>query len=186
MGFPATSISGFAVCSVSGFSRSAVPPARTMALITHTFRMLSATISGSPLYICTLPVACILSPFFIFSLPNETIFVPLTIIRVVSLTVLTSSTMPPMVTIFPGSFSPIVPTAGGTIGEKDAGKIVTIGGIVEEVKTVSDTTLMIVNGTKIVSFGNENIKKGERIQATGRVQIYNGEPEIVADSIRKV
>ena len=78
------------------------------------------------------------------------------------------------------------PPAVGTIGEKDAGKIVTIGGIVEEVKTVSDTTLMIVNGTKIVSFGNENIKKGERIQATGRVQIYNGEPEIVADSIRKV
>ena len=66
------------------------------------------------------------------------------------------------------------------------GQIVTVGGTVDDVKTAGETTLRTVNGTKIVSFGNENIKKGDRIQVTGRIEIYEGEAEMIAGSIRKV
>ncbi|MBI4019137.1 MAG: hypothetical protein HY364_02690 [Candidatus Aenigmarchaeota archaeon] len=67
------------------------------------------------------------------------------------------------------------------------GEIVSIGGVAEDVKRIGETTIITVNGTKIVIFSvDNNIKKDDRIQATGRIEIYEGKTEMIANSIRKV
>lgn len=78
------------------------------------------------------------------------------------------------------------PVTVGSVNEEDIGKIVRITGEASNVDYASSATFMEVNGVKIVRFATVPVKDGDAVEVTGRVSLYRGELEIVADEIRGV
>lgn len=75
-----------------------------------------------------------------------------------------------------------------TISESDIGKIVKLQGVAESVRRSGDALFLEVDGFRIVQFSAEetNIKDGYRIEVTGRVSLYKGNLEIIADSVKNI
>ena len=71
------------------------------------------------------------------------------------------------------------------IGENDIGKVVIVKGEAEGVRVSGNTVFLSINDIKIVKFSRDNIQEGDPITVTGRVSLYKGELEIIADKLEK-
>lgn len=78
------------------------------------------------------------------------------------------------------------PVAVTGVGEEDIGKIVKMTGEASKVAHASGTTFIEINGVKIVRFAATQVNDGDIVEVTGRVSLYRGGVEIVAERIRGV
>ena len=78
------------------------------------------------------------------------------------------------------------PVAVSGVNEEDIGKIVRMTGEASKVSHAPSVTFIEINGVKIVRFAATPVKDGDIVEVTGRVSLYRGDVEIVAESIRGV
>lgn len=80
----------------------------------------------------------------------------------------------------------VSPSIISQIDQNTAGSTATITGIVSEVTTSNKTVIFNVaqlDKMMVVVFDNISLQKGDYVEVTGKIQEYNGKPELIADKI---
>ncbi|MBW2986350.1 hypothetical protein KY333_03190 [Candidatus Woesearchaeota archaeon] len=81
---------------------------------------------------------------------------------------------------------PILYAASQFVSSDDPRVLTELMGVVERVTAKEKVTIISVkpiHSIPVVSFDNLNVKKGEKITVTGRLESYNGKIEFIADEL---
>lgn len=78
----------------------------------------------------------------------------------------------------------------GAIGMDDTGTTVAVAGQVSDVQRTDDGVFFDIQGEegaiRGVSFADVNLHEGQRYRMTGRVEVYQGELEVVVETVEEI